>query len=136
MKFLRLLCLMAMVSMVLTSCDDQQDDERNAFVGFYAVSEESQGLEARDDYEVRIRKRSGSNDLVLLSNFYNIELDVEARVDGNMIYIPQQTRGFFVFEGEGFLTGSTIRLQYTVSRPGGQNPFEDRLNATLERIFQ
>ncbi len=135
MKFLRLLCLMAMVSMVLTSCDDQEGDERNAFVGFYAVTEESQGLEVRDDYEVRIRKRSGSNDLVLISNFYNIELDVEARVEGNIIHIPIQTRGFFQFQGEGVLTGGTIRMQYTVSRAGGPSPFEDRLNATMERIF-
>ncbi len=114
-------------------CDSDDADERSKFIGRYEVEEVSlETYSPRGDYEVRIRKEAGTEDLVIICNFYNYNLEVLARVTGNAIEVFYQEHNVYAFEGTGHLSGSVITLDYTVSvLRDGENELFDRLRAVM-----
>ncbi len=127
-------CLYALVlitAMVFSACDDDSD-MRSRFIGRYEVTEHSlETFSPRDDYEVKIRKDMATEDFVVISNFYNLNIDVLAQVDGNNLLVVEQTHSVLVFEGSGRLSGNVIVMDYTVtsSQEGGE--YFDRLRAEM-----
>jgi len=120
---------------VLSGCSSENGDERSRFLGRYEVEEYSRvSYTQRPEYEVIIRRDRGTEDFVIISNFYDMDLDAEARVDGRRLILPAQTHNFYELEGEGELSGSVITLNYTVSSVSGAGDFHDELNAELKLI--
>ncbi len=114
------------------SCSKDDTDDRNKFTGRYEVREQSmETFAAREDYEARIRKDPETEDGVVISNFYNFDIDVMASVEGNDLFIFPQEYNIFEFEGQGTLSGSIITLEYTVRSLPGESYFFDRLQAEM-----
>ena len=124
------------VSLVLLmiACDDDTDD-RNKFVGRYEVKEFSlETFAPSDDYEVRIIKDTATEDMVIITNFYNLDIEASARIDGNTITVIQQTHNLFEFSGSGALSGSIIVLDYLVTKAEEDSESFDRLRAEMTLV--
>lgn len=123
-----------MLILGLVSCNDDSDF-RNRFIGRYKVVEESlETYVPRDDYEVRIRKALHSENQIIIVNFYNLDVEVFAVVDGNDITIPEQQHQVYEYAGSGSLSGNVIRVDYTVRSAEGDGNFFDRLRAEMTLI--
>ncbi len=132
-KHLLILLVAPMLLAGLAGCDSDSDDERSKFIGRYEVEEQSQETHSpRDDYEVDILKDPGSQSLVIISNFYNYDVDVYARIDGNNIYIEHEVHILFEFNGSGILSGNIITMNYTVESASDDMDYFDRLRAEME----
>ena len=130
MGFIPIMC----VFLLLPACSDDAD-ERSKFIGRYEVKESSlETYTQRDDYEVRIRKDAGTENMVLISNFYNLDVEVDASIAGNKINVIRQTHGVYLYEGIGTLSGSVIIMEYTVSLAQDDGELVDRLRAEMTLI--
>ncbi len=130
MGFIPVMCIF----LLLPACSDDADD-RSKFVGRYEVQEQSlETYTQRDDYEVRIRKDAATENLVLISNFYNLDIEVDASITGNTVNVMRQTHNIYTYEGSGTLTGSVIVMDYTVSSAQGDGELIDRLRAEMTLI--
>ncbi len=128
----KLIIILAFIAPLAVSCSRDDDDERNKFTGRYEVREQSlETFAVREDYQVRIRKDMDTEDGLIISNFYNFDVDVSASVEGNELYIFPQQHNIFEFEGQGVLSGSIISLEYTVRSLPGESYFFDRLEAEM-----
>jgi len=129
------LLLLSLLSVaVLWSCDSDDDDERSKFIGRYEVEEQSLETHSpRDDYEVNIIRDTGSQSLVIISNFYNYDVDVYARVDGNEIFVEEEVHNVFEFNGSGTLSGTVLTMDYTVTSVSEDTGYFDRLRAEMVR---
>ncbi|MFP4064229.1 MAG: hypothetical protein ACLFN2_05495 [Bacteroidales bacterium] len=126
---------LVLTTLSISGCSSDNGDERSSFLGRYEVEEYSQvTYSQRPEYEVIIRADQGTEDFVIISNFYNMDFDAGARVDGQRLIIPSQVYNFYEVEGEGELRGSVITLHYTVSSVLEEGDFFDRLSAELNII--
>lgn len=133
-QFIHPKLLWACLLVVFFACTDDTD-ERNKFVGRYEVQEQSLvTYTQRDDYEVRIRKELASEDVVIITNFYNLDIDVRASVEGNTISVMRQTHNLFDFEGSGTLSGSLIKMDYAVYSAEQEDELIDHLRAEMTLI--
>ncbi len=129
------LSFLVMAALFLGACDRDESDERNRFLGRYEVEEQSlETYSPRDDYEVRIRKEAGTENTVIISNFYNYDADVLATVDGHTIHVFRQIYSVFEFEGTGTLSGQILIMNYTVSSTQEGSDYFDRLRAEMTLI--
>ncbi len=116
------------------ACDDDTDD-RNKFAGRYEVKEQSlETFVPRNDYEVRIRKDLATTDQIIIKNFYNLDIDVYAVVNGNTVTISRQQHQMYEYEGSGNMSGNVIIVEYTVSSIQDDSSFFDRLRAEMTLI--
>ncbi len=133
-KHIILVLLGLITGMVMWSCGSASDDERDRFIGRYEVEEYSlETFSPMDDYEVNIIRDTGSQSLVIISNFYNYDVDVYARVDGNDIFVEEEVCNIFEFNGSGTLSGSVLTLEYSVKYVPDDNDEFDRLHAEMVR---
>ena len=122
-------------AVLVSGCSSDDGDPRNRFMGRYEVEEHSQVTYAqRPVYEVNIRRDRGTEDFVIISNFYDMDLDARASVEGQNLVIPIQLHSFYEIEGEGVLSGNVITLHYTVSSVLDDGDFFDSLSAELKLI--
>ncbi len=122
------------LALLMITCDDDTDD-RNKFVGRYEVKEFSlETFAPSDDYEVRIIKDTATEDMVIITNFYNLDIEASARVNGNTITVVPQTHNVFEFVGSGTLSGSIIVMDYTVTLAGEGSDSFDRLRAEMTLV--
>ncbi len=129
-----LLALTLLSAAVLWSCDSDSDDERNKFLGRYDVEEQSLETHSpRDDYEVNIIRDPGSQSRVIISGFYEEEVEVYARVDGNKIFVENEIHNIYEFNGSGILSGTVLTMEYTVSLTSEDTGYLDRLRAEMVR---
>lgn len=128
-----ILCCLSLLYLVpVTSCDRDNKEDRNKFIGRYEVVEYSIiTYSPRDEYEVRIRKDVGTENLVLINNFYNYDIEIYAEIDGNDIIVMPQTHNVFAFEGSGKLVGTVITMNYTVQSVHEDSDFFDQLRAEM-----
>lgn len=133
----QLSCILLAASLfpaLFLSCEGDDPDERNKFTGRYEVEEQSlETYSPRDDYEVQIRKDAGSESLIVISNFYNYDVDVFARIDRHTLFIEDEVHGIFRFNGTGTLSGSVITVDYTVESVLDDSDYFDRLRAEMTR---
>ncbi len=124
--------LLMMTALLIAGCDSESGNDRDKFLGRYEVQEQSlETFSPRADYEVRIRKDLGTEHMVVISNFYNYDVDVLAIVEGNELEVYPQTHNIFEFEGTGHLSGSIIIMDYTVTSVQEGSDFFDRLRAEM-----
>ncbi len=131
----RLLFFLTALAVSFASCSKIEVDARNKFTGRYEVEEYSYVTHSPSYYDSRIRKLDNSEDEVTISNFYNADIEVVAKVVGSRIYIPVQTVGYFEVEGQGTLSNNKINLAYTVIAEIGGSVFEDELVSTMFKKF-
>ena len=136
MKTTHTLYLLAIVAaLLIAGCESDDGDERNKFLGRYEVEEQSlETYSPRDEYEVRIRREPGTDNMVIICNFYNYDVEVLATIDGNDIHVFPQVHNVFEFEGSGTLGGQIIVMTYTVTGVGGEGGYFDRLRAEMTLI--
>ena len=96
-KYFQLIIVALML--YLTSCTDDGDavsdptkDNRDDYVGLWSVSEDSK-IFGPSVYESEIIKNTSNSSNVAIDNFYQlgIEIVTQATVNGNQLFIPQQT---------------------------------------------
>ncbi|MEL6534343.1 MAG: hypothetical protein AAFQ98_02965 [Bacteroidota bacterium] len=110
----------AAVSTLLTGCFVVVEepyvvvDPRDNFTGIFEVEEFSQVYDATTYYNVEVTKSPYELDVVWISNFYGIELDIYGVVSGGDVQIPRQTIGNYEVDGWGYLTNEgRLRLFFT-----------------------
>ena len=119
------------IFIAFAACSDETDD-RDKFTGSWEVEEHSLiAFSPTDDYKVRIIKDGGTEHMVIITNFANLDIDVTARVEGNLIEVYKQGHNLFEFEGQGELSGSIIVLDYTIASTQEGNDFFDHLRAEM-----
>jgi len=113
---------LAAVSTLLSSCYVVVEDPyvpvpvdpRDNFIGIFEVEEYSQVYAATTYYNVEVTKSPYELDVVWISNFYGVELDIYGVVSGADIQIPQQVIGNYEVDGWGYLTNEgRLRLFFT-----------------------
>ncbi len=87
--------------------------DRDKFLGTYDVTETCDGTTY--NYNITINESSTSADGILIENFFDIGITVNATVSGNTLTIPTQIgQGTAAtFEGSGNISGNTLELSYT-----------------------
>jgi hypothetical protein len=101
--------------LLATSCDiiiDPSYDWRDRVTGTYEVQEYSESHRMTTTYRMTITKGYGST--VYLNNFYGAGLSVAGSYNGNQIEIWQQYQNGYEIEGVATVTGSEIRMTYSV----------------------
>jgi len=120
-------------SCVATSCDVYYVepvpayDARDQFVGSYDIQEYSSTYNEYWEYGMSIYKSSGS---IVIDNFYNSGLKVYANVNGTHLYIPWQVVDGYELQGDGYVTGGKITINYKVRDTYTQGSAWDFCNAT------
>jgi len=105
------------ILLIATSCETYYVepvvpyDPRDRFVGSYSLNEYSSTYDEYWEYGVSISK--SQYDLVI-DNFYNSNLRVRAHVNGNQLYIPWQTANGYELQGDGFVEGRKITINYKI----------------------
>jgi hypothetical protein len=119
---------------IATSCGDiyyvepvVPYDPRDQFTGRYNINEYSSTYDEYWEYGISIYK--GSYDIVI-DNFYNSNLRVNAHVNGNQLYIPWQVVDGYELQGDGYVEGSKIVINYKVRDTYTQGSAWDFCNAT------
>jgi len=107
--------------LLLTACDVYYVDPvvpapppydlRDMYIGTYDISEYSSTYDEYWDYRISIYKSSGD---VVIDNFYNSGLNVYATVTPDGIYIPWQTVNGYELQGDGYIDGSKLVINYKV----------------------
>lgn len=103
---------------LMTSCEviivEPVYDNRDRITGSFSVKEYSQTYDQFIRFSVSIYKSGYSGKAIMIDNFYNAGIQVDAELSGNQIYIPWQIRDGFSIEGSGSVYGEELRLSYTV----------------------
>ncbi len=122
------------LAFMLNSCSDDTDD-RNKFIGRYEVKEQNLDTHVHnDEYEVRIIKDKAAENMVIITNFYNLDIEASARINGNTITVIKQPHNIFEFYGSGTLSGSIIVLDYTVTRTDEDSEYFEPLRAEMTLV--
>ena len=83
-------------------------------VGTWKVDEYSETYDATTYFDIRIFKSLDYADEILITNFYDVNIEVHAYVEGNRIVIPFQERNGFEIEGTGTIRSQKITFIYSV----------------------
>lgn len=131
MKYLTLLFVFALggCQIILYDDDTRYWDDRDDFVGYYEVEEYSETTDLYFNYEIDIVKSCCNSNEVFIRNFYDVDLEVRARVNGYRLTIPRQYIGNYEIEGTGRVDNFRLSLSYVVRNPH-QYPSTDFLSAT------
>ncbi len=113
-----IIALLAVILMSLPACELDDIDSRDKFIGKWRVSESSEyyGPPAMS-YTVDIKEGELDEDEIIISNFYNMNVDAYAFVSGNNITIPRQLicDDTIEIEGSGNYTNNEIHLSYSAN---------------------
>jgi hypothetical protein len=128
-KWINTLLTTAVFSILLSSCEDLLTDPdggnmRERLVDTWKVDEtESPRKSSKDIYWVEISKHPYDSNRVIIYNFYNVDADAEAVVNGYTLSLPAQTlEGGYEVSGSGQIQGSRaneIIWTYTVDDGSG-----------------
>ena len=133
MKYLYILSFLLLGSCQIYIYDEPTYwDDRDDFVGNYEVEEYSETTDQYFNYNIDIVKSCCNEGEVIIYNFYDVDLDVVAIVNGYKLTIPRQYIGDYEIEGTGRLENLTLSLSYVV-RNRFQYPRTDFISATAWR---
>jgi hypothetical protein len=120
-----------LIGLLLTACDltiiEPRYDSVNAIVGSYKVEEYSNTYNSVTRFYFDIRRSYGRN--VIIENFYDVGLSVNAWVDYDKIYIDRQIINGYAVEGVGTIYRNKIQFSYNVEDLYSNKP-TDFCNAT------
>lgn len=104
------------LALLAASCDidivEPQYDPASRVTGRYWVEEYSRTFDMYTEFEIRVYQNGYGN--VVITNFYGVDIDVNAQVRGNTIYIPYQVRDGYEIEGSATFSYGELRFNYTV----------------------
>lgn len=118
----RLLLLLPVLFLLLASCEVTVIEEpvpvvhdvRDHFLGYYDVEEYDVTSGSYTEYTFDVSKSLNDPYTIFIGNFYGVGIEVVAEVDGYDVYIPEQTVDGFHIEGDGYLEGNELILNYSV----------------------
>ena len=111
---MKTLFLLALGHLVI-GCDidiEPQYDPATRIVGSYQVEEYSRPYDEITSYSIRIY-RTGYGQVVI-TNFYGVDVDVDAEIRGNTLYIPFQVRKGYEIEGRASIDFDELHFSYSV----------------------
>ncbi|HEX8059606.1 MAG TPA: hypothetical protein VF473_01660 [Cyclobacteriaceae bacterium] len=106
------------ILLVATSCETYyvepvvHYDPRDQFVGSYDLQEYSSTYDENWNYSVSVYKGAGSQ--IVIDNFYNSNLRVYANVNGNRFSVSWQIADGYELQGDGYVEGRKITINYKV----------------------
>jgi len=109
---------------LINSCevaDDLINGRAGELEGEWAVSEDSE-IVGPTTYTISISAEPGNPNGIIIDDFYNVGISVNATIAGNFITISTQVEGGFTVSGSGSVNSGNdeINLSYTVGDSGGQ----------------
>ena len=110
----KLLFILA-AALLAASCDidvEPRYDPAVRVTGSYQVEEYSLTYDEYTSYDIRIYQNGYNR--VLISNFYGIDIDVNAEVRGNVLIIPFQVRDGYEIEGRATIDINELHFSYSV----------------------
>ena len=123
---------------VLSSCYvvvEEPWDPRDNFVGFYEAEEYSQVYESTTLYNMDVYKDSYNTNQIWFSNFYGVDIDIFANVNGSEFRIPTQRVGPYEVTGWGYHDDNgRVRLFFTFIEYDFWGELIDECDALLFRL--
>ena len=107
-------------------------DDRDNVVGYYEVDEYSETTEQYFNYGIDVVKSCCNDNEIIIYNFYDVDLDVVASINGSRIKIPLQHIGDYEIEGTGRIENNSFTFTYVVHNRY-QYPRTDFVSATAWR---
>jgi hypothetical protein len=83
-------------------------------VGYYDMEEYSNTYDDYTYYSIQLSKSGYDGNEIRMSNFYGVDMNVYAYVNGDRITIPFQVVKGYEVEGVGTYRGSSIDFNYSV----------------------
>lgn len=121
MKKTKLLAFIIIAMTTLMGCK-KSIDIREDFVAIYSVTEtwtENSKTLTKLQFSMPVYKSALNKNMLLLDNFANYNVTVEATVSGNILTIPQQTlSNSKAINGLGTLAGTILTFTYCESCNG------------------
>jgi hypothetical protein len=121
--------ILILFAWITGSCevDNLQNDGETAseLTGTWSCAEESEIYKSTNmvtTYEITIAANPNDEAGVLISNFYNVNITVEATISGNSLIIPNQTTDDdYIIYGYGTISGNrhTLNLNYVIDDNSG-----------------
>lgn len=113
MKKVKLFPLFLFACFAFWSCDKDESDPRDAFVGSWRVKENCSQYEYT--YNMTITKSTSDGQAILASNFSGASDIVTVKVSGNTFTIPQQTVNGVGLSGSGTINGTNLTMSYLIT---------------------
>ena len=128
-----ILFAIAFFALVFSSCEPEDLEARNKFIGRWIVSETSSHYGGPPmSFTVNIKASPDDPDEIIISNFYNMNVDAYAYVTGNNVTIPRQLICDDTIEVQGsgsYQSNGEVHLNYTTN----DGAVEDNLTAILKK---
>lgn len=133
-----LLIVSVLTLVLLSSCDvtfiEGPYDSRDDFTGRFEAEEYSETFDQFSYYNIRIVKDSDSfSNTVYIRNFYAVDIEIFAEINGGRISIPRQIIEGYIVEGTGRRENGDIYLTYSVEDTFTPNRATDFCNTVLIR---
>lgn len=130
--------LIVSVIVLLSSCDltyiEDAYDSRDNFTGRFEAEEYSETYDQLSFFDTRILKDSDDyGNVIYIRNFYAVDIEVFAEVNGNRVTIPRQSNDGYIIEGTGRYENGAIYLTYAVEDTFSANGRTDFCNTVLIR---
>jgi len=130
--------LIVSVLALLSSCDltfiEVPFDNRDNFTGRFEAEEYSETYDQISFFDLRITRDSDDfSNVVYIRNFYSVDIEVFAEVNGNRITIPRQAIDGYIVEGTGRQENGDVFLTYAVEDTFSRNGRTDFCNTVLLR---
>lgn len=130
--------LIVSVIALLSSCDityiEGPFDNRDNFTGRFEAEEYSETFDQLTFFDTRILKDSDDfGNVIYIRNFYAVDIEVFAEVNGNRLTIPAQSIDGYIIEGTGRFENGVIYLTYAVEDTFSNNGRTDFCNTVLTR---
>jgi hypothetical protein len=132
--FISALVLLASCDVYVLDPEPVYIDPRDQITGSFDVAEYSSTYDEHWEYGLSIYKTSGDGVSIIIDNFYNSGLRVNARLDQGQIFIPMQLIDGYQIHGSGFISGDKLSLSYNVRDTYDHMSVKDFCNATGWRI--
>ncbi|MEP2772004.1 MAG: hypothetical protein ABJH05_07630 [Fulvivirga sp.] len=106
--------LMASCEVIVVEEPVPTHDMRNHYIGFYDVEEYDKTDGTYSEYSFNIVKSANYPYTIFIRNFYGVGLEVMAEIEGYDLYIPEQVVNGYHIEGNGFLDGNELVLNFSM----------------------
>ena len=128
-----LLFVISFFALTLTSCEPEDLEARNKFIGKWLVEEASSLYDGSTmTFTVNIKASPDDPDEIIISNFYNMNVDAYAYITGNNVTIPRQLICDDTIEVHGsgsYQSNGDIHMTYITDNGAD----EDTLTAVLTK---